>query len=352
MKTAFTNLDDLLLLRNAAIAEKIVDLNYTLYPELWRFYGPEGKRLSLRGAEYHLPFLAESISAGDPAIYGETVRWLKKLLRGVNLPDTGIQSMLECTRSVLADYLDEKLMPAVCQCIDFGIREINSDMEEEPSYIAAGNPCYVLAGEYHESLVRGDRNTASNLIIKAVQNGVPVKDIYLHVFQVSQYEVGRIWLAGEISVAQEHFCSAATQMIMSQLFPFIISGERKEKTMIGASIGGELHEIGIRMVSDFFEMDGWNTCYLGANSPASAILKAAELHRASLIALSIAMPYHGNLLKQTIEEIRSYPAGKTVKIMVGGNAVIRRNGNYRYFGADEFAPDADAAVALANQLVN
>jgi methanogenic corrinoid protein MtbC1 len=121
--------------------------------------------------------------------------------------------------------------------------------------------------------------------------------------------------------------------------------------MVAASIGGELHEIGIRMVSDFFEMDGWNTYYLGANSPTRSILEAVEQNKASILALSIAMPYHGRALKQTIDEIRAHPLGSNLKILVGGNALIRRNGDFGAFGADGFAADAESAVILANKLI-
>jgi len=106
------------------------------------------------------------------------------------------------------------------------------------------------------------------------------------------------------------------------------------------------------MVSDFFEMDGWNTYYLGANSPTRSILNAVDQYQASVVALSIAMPYHGHLLKQTIEEIRSHPSGTHLKILVGGNAVNRRNGDYRFFGADGFAHSAEGAVEVANQLIS
>jgi methanogenic corrinoid protein MtbC1 len=351
MNPTNSNLDDILLLHQNEIAEKIVELQYGRQPAFWKPYGSAGRRLSLRDAGYHLPFLSESITAGNPDIFREYVRWVKKLFRGLKFPDEVMKTTLECTRTVLEEYLDEELMVKAYNYIDYGIREMNSEIDGEVSMIVPANPHFQLATEFHETLVRGDRNAASRLIIKAVENGVPVKDIYMHVFQVSQYEVGRRWLASEISVAQEHFCSAATQMIMSQLYPYIFSGDKSGKSMVAASIGGELHEIGIRMVSDFFEMDGWNTFYLGANAPTSSILKAADLHHATLIALSIAMPYHGHLLKQTIEEIRLHPLGADLKILVGGNAVIRRNGDYKAFGADGFAADAETAVELANQLV-
>ena len=101
----------------------------------------------------------------------------------------------------------------------------------------------------------------------AIQHGTSVHDIYLHVFQRSQYEVGRLWQTNQISVGQEHLCTAATQLIMSQLYPLIFGTERKNRRIVAACVGGDLHEIGIRMVADFFEMDGWDTFYLGADVP-------------------------------------------------------------------------------------
>ena len=40
-------------------------------------------------------------------------------------------------------------------------------------------------------------------------NGISVKDIYLHVFQSSLYEIGRLWQENKITVAQEHYCQYA-----------------------------------------------------------------------------------------------------------------------------------------------
>ncbi len=352
MKTPAVSLDDFFPTFQQEIAEKVVDRQYSLNPGFWKPYRSPGRRLSVRDAGYHLPFLNESISANDPNVFIEYVRWVKKLFRGLHFPDQVMIATLECTQAVLETYLPPEQMLIVSGYIGAGISEMAREMEIENSFITSDNPLRSLAIEFHESLVRGDKRTASELITRAVENGVAIRDIYLYVFQVSQYEVGRRWLGSEISVAQEHFCSAATQLIMSQLYPYIFSGERSGKSLVAASIGGELHEIGIRMVSDFFEMDGWNTYYLGANTPTRSILDAVVQNKSSVIALSIAMPYHGRLLKQTIDEIRAHPVGSDLKILIGGNALIRRNGDFQAFGADGFAFDAESAVTLVNHLVN
>jgi signal transduction histidine kinase len=40
---------------------------------------------------------------------------------------------------------------------------------------------------------------------------------------------------------------------------------------------------GARMVADFFELDGWDTYFLGANTPTDSILRAVEERRADIL---------------------------------------------------------------------
>ena len=56
---------------------------------------------------------------------------------------------------------------------------------------------------------------------------------------------------------------------------------------MAACIADELHEIGIRMVADFFEMDGWDTYYIGSDVSSTAILQVVEKHEAKVLALSV-----------------------------------------------------------------
>jgi len=49
--------------------------------------------------------------------------------------------------------------------------------------------------------------------------------------------VGRLWQTNRIGVTQEHLCTAVTQMVMSQLSPYLFTGERKERRVVIDSIG-------------------------------------------------------------------------------------------------------------------
>ena len=338
--------------RSQIISEKIVEKQYEMQSEFWKSYGSRGRSISVRDAGYHLPFLTEALIADDPQIFRDYVAWVKLLFRGLKFPDDVMIKTLECTDSVLKEECPAELYALVSQFIHEGIDQMLEPVIGDESYIDENTPLGKVAREYVDMLLNADRNSASRLIITEAEKGTPVRDLYLEVFQKSQYEIGRLWLSNQISVAKEHFCSAATQLIMSQLYPYLFTTERVGHKLVTACVGGELHEIGIRMVTDFFEMEGWDTYYLGANTPGSIILKAIEENNAEVVGLSIAMPYHRSILKNVIHEIKSSDTGKNVIILVGGNAINGKKTSWEWFGADGYAPSARSAVETAKQLIS
>jgi methanogenic corrinoid protein MtbC1 len=200
--------------------------------------------------------------------------------------------------------------------------------------------------------LQGERHQASKLILEAVDAGAEVKDIYLQVFQPCQREIGRLWQMNLINVAQEHYCSASTQLIMSQLYPYIFATEKIGKKLVATCVSGELHEIGIRMVSDFFEMEGWDTYYLGANTPLESVLKTIADQNPEVLCLSATMTFHVNQVAQIISRIRELEAGQQrLAIMVGGYPFNVAPGLWEKVGADACAGDAQEAVEVANRLL-
>lgn len=86
--------------------------------------------------------------------------------------------------------------------------------------------------------------------------------------------VGELWRTAQITVDAEHYCTSVTQMAITQMYPLLFSSERRNRTLLCACPGTELHEMGARMVADIFENDGWDSIYLGAAVPEDAMLEA------------------------------------------------------------------------------
>ncbi|MGB9201042.1 cobalamin B12-binding domain-containing protein [Methanobacterium sp.] len=63
---------------------------------------------------------------------------------------------------------------------------------------------------------------------------------------------------------------------MTQLYPHIFQSEKNGHKLVATCVNGEIHEMGIHIVSDLFEIEGWDTYYLGADIPTESILKTLE----------------------------------------------------------------------------
>ena len=130
------------------------------------------------------------------------------------------------------------------------------------------------------------------LIQQFVERKIPINDIYVHILAKCMRRVGELWHTSQISVDTEHYCTSVTQMAMAQMYPMLFEKERKNKTILCACLGTELHEIGARMVADIFENDGWDSIYLGAAVPETAVIEAIRMNNPDLLALSVTMPQH------------------------------------------------------------
>jgi methanogenic corrinoid protein MtbC1 len=334
------------------LSEAIVTRQYALQPEIWGAYGKEGREKSLRDVEYHLSYLVESIRSNDFSLFVHYVEWLKSLFEGLKFPEDVLPVMLDTMREVMRERLSEEMSAVVNKHMEAVSSKLPEQRPSHSPFISVDRPMGSLAKKYLDALLLGDKQRATQLIMDFFHGGGGIKNIYLQVFQPVQREIGRLWQMNEASVAQEHYASAATQLIMSQLYPHIFSTEKKERRLVAACVSKELHEIGIRMVSDIFELSGWDTYYLGANLPPSSVIQAINEYKADILALSCTIPVHQRELEKMIAQVRSEQLGRDIKIIVGGYSLNTFRDAWKRSGADGFAPDAEEAVLLANRLLS
>ncbi len=334
--------------RQPQLAEAIVELQYARQPKIWPSYGNPGREKSIRDAGYHLLYLAEALQANDEALFTEYLAWVKSLFKSLNFSENVLPTSLDCTRQALSATFAPQEIQAALRLIEIGEQSLAQPLPDSTSYLG---PQDLLAHQFLDFLLGGNRQNASRLILETVQSGkMTVQEIYLNIFQKTQREIGRLWQTNQISVAQEHFCSAATQMIMSQLYPYIFNGARKDRRLVMACVGGELHEIGARMVADFFEMQGWDTYFLGANTPPDSILKTAQERNADILGLSVTMTFHIETARSIIETLRRSANNKT-RVWVGGYPFNLSPQLWQNIGADGYAPDAESALQLSQGFV-
>ena len=106
--------------------------------------------------------------------------------------------------------------------------------------------------------------------------------------------------------------------------------------MIVACPTEELHEIGARMVADFFTLCGFHSTFVGANTPQSDILEAIEYVKPVYIAISVSNYYNlvaAHKLVQKIREVRE-STGIEFEIIVGGYAFEQNPEMGKKMGSD------------------
>lgn len=337
--------------RKAGIAATLVAQEFARHPELEQRYGKIGREKSLQDAGYHLSFLAQALALDNASVFVDYVAWAKVVLTQRKVLAADLAFHLECLAGVLREQLSAASGALAADYVGTAVRALPTMPDDLPSFLHPGAPQAPLAHQYFEALRRGERHLASRLVLDAVAAGTPVKEIYLHVFQPAQHEIGRLWQTNRISVAQEHYCTAATQLIMSQLYSHIFATAKNGRNLIATCVSGDLHEIGVRMVTDFFELDGWSTFYLGANMPHAGVIAAIKERQADVLAVSATISYHVDAVADLISAVRRDPLAKHVKILAGGYPFNRDPGLWQKVGADGSALDAQQAILLANQLV-
>ena len=340
-----------LLAQQARLASTLVQRQFDLHPEFAVRYGASGRVKALEDANYHLSFLVQALQAGRPEMFGDYIAWAKVMLarRGVQAED--LAEHLRLMRELLLELLPPDAGAAAAAVVDHGLASFPQMPMVVPSFLDPAAPLAALARDHLALLLRGDRGTAGQRILAAVAAGTPIRLVYMEVFQRTQREIGRLWQMNEISVAQEHYCTAATQLIMSQLYPHIFAGPKHAGTLVATCVAGDLHEIGVRMLADLFEMAGWNAYYLGANTPSSAVLQTLHERQAQVLAVSATLGFHVAAVQDLIASVRADERFAHIKVLVGGYPFNLTPGLWQQIGADGHASTADEAISLAQSWV-
>ena len=140
--------------------------------------------------------------------------------------------------------------------------------------------------KYLEMLLKTDTRGAIEVVQEAIEKGVDLEEIYINILQEVMYQVGELWHKNLITVDKEHYCTSTTQMALSQFYPIIFSKGRKGYKIVACCVGSELHEMGMRMVSDLFELNGWDSIYLGAGVPINAVITSIKENKPDLVGFS------------------------------------------------------------------
>lgn len=172
--------------------------------------------------------------------------------------------------------------------------------------------------EFLNLLLSGNRSMCSDFAHKYVNNNGSIQELYENILKKALYDVGELWEYNKISVATEHLASAIVEAILNEFYSKIILNKKNNKTVIVACVEKEFHQIGIKMISDIFELNGWHAYFLGANTPTQELIAFAKTIKPDMLAISLSIYFHLPIIENMIQMIRKeFPK---LPILVGGQA--------------------------------
>ena len=203
---------------------------------------------------------------------------------------------------------------------------------------------------YLEAVLSGSRREAFGVVDLARQAGLGIRALYLDVFQPAMREVGRLWQENRITVADEHLATAITQAAMARLYEELFHASPEPgPLLVAACADQERHELGLRMICDVLEMEGWDTVFLGASVPVEDLVRMVRARRPQVVALSASIAPHVARVREAIRAIREAEPHGAPLIAVGGRAFADDPALAERLGADLTARDALQAAELLKE---
>lgn len=180
------------------------------------------------------------------------------------------------------------------------------------------NSTKIYAEKYLSYLLEGNRSKCSVLVHQFLKENNSIQDLYENVMKVALYEVGVLWEKNRISVAAEHLATAITEGVLNELFEQIISSKQLNKKVVLTCVESEEHQVGVKMVADVFEMQGWESYFLGTGIPINELVSYLKEIKPDILALSFSIFFNYKSLLNTLELVKAeFP---DLMIIIGGQA--------------------------------
>lgn len=302
---------------------------------------------------FHLEHLATALDHDEPALFHAYLGWAESMLAARGVEVDGLHHHLD----VLIDELGHRVGPdtatAATRLATGAVSQRSEAAAADPSELPTTDPGVGPTARLLPRLLAGDGAGATDLALAALAGGLTLEGLYLDVLGPCLREIGRRWQIGRLSVAEEHLATATTQLVMARLYPQTLSAPHGGRQVVVACVGGELHEVGARMVADLFELAGWRSTFLGASTPTADVARTVADHRPDLLAVSASMPTHVTAVREVVDAVAAAGVAADVArvpIIVGGRPFLQAPGLWRRVGADGTARDAREAVRIGTEL--
>ena len=200
-----------------------------------------------------------------------------------------------------------------------------------------------------DALIKGDRNTVTELTTAALAEGTAPKDVLEQGLIAGMNVIGKRFKANEVYVPEVLIAARAMHAGLDVLQPKLVeAGVEPVATVVLGTVKGDLHDIGKNLVGMMLTGAGLKVVDVGTDVSPEKFVEACKDSGAAVCAMSAllttTMPQMGEVVKALKD------SGVATKTIIGGAPVTQNFADE--IGADGYAPDAASAAESTLGLLN
>ncbi|MFF4089560.1 methionine synthase [Streptomyces nigra] len=204
-------------------------------------------------------------------------------------------------------------------------------------------------------IIDGERNGLEADLDAALQER-PALDIVNETLLDGMKVVGELFGSGQMQLPFVLQSAEVMKAAVAYLEPHMEKTDDEGKgTIVLATVRGDVHDIGKNLVDIILSNNGYNVVNLGIKQPVSAILEAAEEHRADVIGMSGLLVKSTVIMKENLEELNQRGLAADYPVILGGAALTRayveQDLHEVYEGEVRYARDAFEGLRLMDALI-
>ncbi|MEU3989070.1 methionine synthase [Streptomyces platensis] len=225
--------------------------------------------------------------------------------------------------------------------------------------LKAGKAEELLALPLDERLQRriidGEKNGLETDLEEALGER-PALEIVNETLLAGMKVVGELFGSGQMQLPFVLQSAEVMKSAVAYLEPHMEKSDDEGKgTIVLATVRGDVHDIGKNLVDIILSNNGYNVVNLGIKQPVSAILEAAEEHRADVIGMSGLLVKSTVIMKENLEELNQRKMAADFPVILGGAALTRayveQDLHEIYEGEVRYARDAFEGLRLMDALI-
>ena len=165
---------------------------------------------------------------------------------------------------------------------------------------------------------------AANDLQTALDSGKSALDVVNDHLLEGMKVVGELFGKGEMQLPFVLQSAEVMKAAVAWLEPHMEKTDEDGKgTIVLATVKGDVHDIGKNLVDIILSNNGYEVVNLGIKQPISAILDAAEQHRADAIGMSGLLVKSTVIMKENLEEMAKRGVADRWPVLLGGAALTR-----------------------------